>query len=1082
MPGVAKWQTRIELDIDDLKKKLQQVENSIDEVANKEYKVDLNIDTKTLDSAIQKLDKMLDSLGNGTGDFKQLENLSKELSNIVSEVQSLSKAFGKVDDSGAKTLLSSIQSIDQSLSELSKHILNVNKNMQDIGKGSENPTKQMDDIADAGKKAADAIEGVAKAQKKVSEQKTNISNGNTTPPKKNKYANAKKISSDEFINRYDEFLSKGNEIISKKGGTVLGNSVDISYDDVNELVKVSAKIKDIDGTWRSFSAKLSSDLQVFPNGFKTITKDVDKLETALENFGRGTSPSLTYQQTLDAAKKIREEANVGDDYSIKVDSNEFVTITKKLTDVENAGASVTQTFKSADDAIKNFSIAASNSAEKTSITLKGVKKASEEAIETSGISQNTSAVKENISAKEALVNENTKIKASSDDAANAFKNQSSNIKSEWDDAVSVITKYQEAQTELNRLKALDKYSGKYSEQISAQEAKIEKLKASYESAEKTVLSFFSSSNKFQQIPVSSLQEIVDVLQKIQTSSTGSIESVHRLNDALRTMSTNTLNSLKDFVGKHEVSYSNMNNRGNQTEAYKALLDNYSQKISELKTIIENFPELTILSKDDFLQLSHMKAEIVDILRQIKSMSTASKGSKQDGIAAMFTQLEKLKQKYKGVTKEQAAMISKLEAKWRSLGKSMDLSDAKAELRNLETELINANTSTTTLWNTMKEKAFYGFASQLATIFSVNDVIQGVKQGINTVKELDSAMVEVKKVSNETDAAYEEFSDTIASTAKEIASTNKELLNSSADYLRLGYNLKQASDLAKNTALFVNVGDGIDITSATEDMITAMKAFDIEAEDSMKIVDSYNQIGNTYAVSASGIGEAMKRSASALEAANNTFEESIGLITAMDELVQDDEVTGTTLKVLSLRLRGAKADLESMGESTDGLCDSTSKLREQIKALTGVDIMLDDNTFKSTTQQIKELGSVWNKLSDTSQAATLEIIAGKSRANGVKALLKNYQQIDNVIDDLADAEGSAMRENEAIVDSIEGRLEILSATAEEFWQKFINTDTVKNAITLATNFLDLLTNIIDKFGTLPTLLTAASGILGAKGLG
>ena len=82
----------------------------------------------------------------------------------------------------------------------------------------------------------------------------------------------------------------------------------------------------------------------------------------------------------------------------------------------------------------------------------------------------------------------------------------------------------------------------------------------------------------------------------------------------------------------------------------------------------------------------------------------------------------------------------------------------------------------------------------------------------------------------------------SSTAKEIASTNKELLNSSADFLRLGYSLDQANDLAKNATLFVNVGDGVDITSATEDMITAMKAFDIQAEDSIKIVDDYNQIG------------------------------------------------------------------------------------------------------------------------------------------------------------------------------------------------------------------------------------------------
>lgn len=130
---------------------------------------------------------------------------------------------------------------------------------------------------------------------------------------------------------------------------------------------------------------------------------------------------------------------------------------------------------------------------------------------------------------------------------------------------------------------------------------------------------------------------------------------------------------------------------------------------------------------------------------------------------------------------------------------------------------------------------------------------------------------VRKVSEGTEAQYKSFQQTVSSTAQEIASTNKELINSSADFSRLGYSLEQAESLAKNTTLFVNVGDGIDITAATEDMITAMKAFDIKAEDSIKIVDNYNQIGNKFALSATDIGEAMKRSASALETGNSCLE-------------------------------------------------------------------------------------------------------------------------------------------------------------------------------------------------------------------
>lgn len=176
MSGIANWQAQIRIDIEDLKKRIKVAEGEINNFTNEDRKLKLDIDTKTLESAIQKLDKMLDSLGKGTSDFKQFENLSKELSSIVSEVQSLSKAFGKVDDSGAKTLLSSIQNIDKSLSELSQNILNVNKNMSNMGGNTSGAVKQVENISNAYQDAAKEAEKLADAQSKIG-QKTNISSG-----------------------------------------------------------------------------------------------------------------------------------------------------------------------------------------------------------------------------------------------------------------------------------------------------------------------------------------------------------------------------------------------------------------------------------------------------------------------------------------------------------------------------------------------------------------------------------------------------------------------------------------------------------------------------------------------------------------------------------------------------------------------------------------------------------------------------------------------------------------------------------------------------------------------------------------
>ena len=177
MPGTYQYDVEIKSNVAKLLSDMKQVQDRLDTVEGKEYKIKLNVDEKKLSNVISNLEKMLDSLGKGTGDFKQFENLSKELSSIVSEAQNLSKAFGKVDDSGTKTLLSSIQNIDKSLSELSQNILNVNKNMSNMGGNTSGAVKQVENITNESKKAASALEDVAKVQEKVNGQKTNISSG-----------------------------------------------------------------------------------------------------------------------------------------------------------------------------------------------------------------------------------------------------------------------------------------------------------------------------------------------------------------------------------------------------------------------------------------------------------------------------------------------------------------------------------------------------------------------------------------------------------------------------------------------------------------------------------------------------------------------------------------------------------------------------------------------------------------------------------------------------------------------------------------------------------------------------------------
>ena len=175
------------------------------------------------------------------------------------------------------------------------------------------------------------------------------------------------------------------------------------------------------------------------------------------------------------------------------------------------------------------------------------------------------------------------------------------------------------------------------------------------------------------------------------------------------------------------------------------------------------------------------------------------------------------------------------------------------------------------------------------------------------------MTELKKVTDETDAAYTNFLSGAGQSAKELGASISDIVNSTADFARLGYSLSDATELAKVATVYTHVGDDLSgIGEATGSIISTMKAFNIEAKDSISIVDKFNGVSNNFAISAGGLGQALQRSASALHTAGNTLSESIGMIVAANDVAQDEESVGNALKVLSLRIRGAKTELKEMG--------------------------------------------------------------------------------------------------------------------------------------------------------------------------
>lgn len=380
------------------------------------------------------------------------------------------------------------------------------------------------------------------------------------------------------------------------------------------------------------------------------------------------------------------------------------------------------------------------------------------------------------------------------------------------------------------------------------------------------------------------------------------------------------------------------------------------------------------------------------------------------------------------------------------------------------------------------KKFGGWAIVTQTM---SKAVAMFKSMVSNVVELDTAMTELYKVTNETKDAYAQFLSGSADTAREVGATMTDVINSTADFARLGYSLSDSEELAKAALIYKSVGDGIkDVDEASQSIISTMKAFGVEAENTMTIVDEMNYTGNNFAISSAGIGDALIRSASALSAAGNTMEQSIALITAMNSTVQDTDKVGTTLKTLTMYLRAAKTEAESAGESTEGMASSVSKLRDDILSLTNnkVDIMLDSENFKSTYQIMQEISDVWNDIADVDQANLLELLGGKRNSDAVVSLIKNFQTAKDVMDGLEQSAGSADRELATFKDSIEGRMTDLRTSFQQLSSTIVNSDLVKNVVSGGDSILQVLNKITQTIGTLPGIVTGIGAILSKNDLG
>lgn len=373
---------------------------------------------------------------------------------------------------------------------------------------------------------------------------------------------------------------------------------------------------------------------------------------------------------------------------------------------------------------------------------------------------------------------------------------------------------------------------------------------------------------------------------------------------------------------------------------------------------------------------------------------------------------------------------------------------------------------------------WGFATGLA-----GQGVQTFKNMVNEVYNVDTAMTNLYKVTDETQKKYNEFLTSSSSNAQDLGRSVSSLVEQTANWAKLGFTIDESETLAKTSSIYANVGE-VDDNTGVSDIVTAMKAYDIKAEDAIKIVDSYNKLGNEFATDAKSLGDGISNAASSLATAGNDMDQSLGMLTGMTEIMQNASEAGNALKILSMRLRGYDEETESYSNNIEILTGDIASLTKTTKTPGGISIFSDKDkqTYKSTYQIMKEISEIWDDLTDKNRAQLTEVIAGKQRGNAISALIQAFQsgQVEKAFNASKNAAGSAMEEQERRMQGLEAKTQQFQAAFQTLSNTVIDSGLLKFFVDLGTGAVNVLDGIIGKFNSISSLATGGNSIFGTIG--
>lgn len=329
-----------------------------------------------------------------------------------------------------------------------------------------------------------------------------------------------------------------------------------------------------------------------------------------------------------------------------------------------------------------------------------------------------------------------------------------------------------------------------------------------------------------------------------------------------------------------------------------LTDDFRKKVAQLRIDLDNVSNTEGLKKYQ-ADLQAIKQEYLKLQDAFKNNNNITKLNQQSTI--LYNRITAYMRNNTKAAKLYGDQLNQLREQSKHITDTSQYQQLNRQFQQL-TSNINAAGKAGNTFATIVKNIASRFSMYFGVTATITKIISLIRTMISDVGDLDKSMVALKRVTNETDETYEAFFKSATESAKKLSSSINDIVSATADFAKLGYNIKDASQLAEIAKMYSNVAD-MDISDATNNLVSVMKAYNIGADDAIQIVDKFDILNNTMSVTASELGEGSKRAAAVLASAGNSLDQTLAMISGASEITQDVDKTSNAFRTLALRIQG-----------------------------------------------------------------------------------------------------------------------------------------------------------------------------------